>query len=329
MRGGPMNTANTSHSGTPSSVPSDGYMTSERPLTSTGGTAEILQLRQARLVRSARIYRPAALSPSPGLVILLHGAVGSGEEMAQLTRFDAHADWLGWIAAYPDAHNPGANGGWDAHACCAQPGVDDVKFIRDLIDTVTKTHAIDRLRVYVAGFSRGGMMAYRLGCELADRIAAITVVAGNMSNRHGSIDALQCRPTAPISVLAIHGTDDRNVPIAGGVGPDELAYFKERPELMVGEDDLISYAPLADVVAHWRRVNRCSETETIESSASSTRQRWQGPDGISVELLSINGGTHVWPGPAQLPGSPDASVDASQLIADFFRSVAEGPRRGG
>ena len=293
-------------------------MSSERPQTSAGGTAEILRLQQAHLVRNTRIYRPAHGVKSAGLVVLLHGAVGSGDEMAHLTGFDAQADRLGWIAAYPDAHNPGPDGGWDAHACCAQPGVDDVTFIRDVIDTVTTNHAIDRLRVYIAGFSRGGMMAYRLGCELADRVAAIAVVAGNMSDRHGSIDALRCRPVAPVSLFAIHGTDDRNVPISGGVGPDELAYSKARPELVVVEDDLISYAPLTDVVAHWRRVNRCSEAENIESSASSTIQRWRAPGGVAVELLSIIGGAHVWPGPAQSPGSPDASVDASELIADFF-----------
>jgi len=318
MPGDPMNTASMSHSGTPSSVPSDGSMRGGRALTSADGAAEVLRLQQAHLVRTSRIYRPAALSQAPGLVILLHGAVGSGEEMAQLTGFDAHVDRLGWIAAYPDAHNPGPNGGWGAHACCAQPGVDDVAFIRDLIDAVTTSYAIDRLHVYVAGFSRGGMMAYRLGCELADRVAAIAVVAGNMSDRHGSIDALRCRPVAPVSLLAIHGTEDRNVPLAGGVGPDEMAYFNEHPELKVVEDDLISYAPLTDVVAHWRRVNRCTETETLESSTSSTIQRWRGPGGVSVELLSIIGGTHVWPGPAQSSGSPDASVEASELIADFF-----------
>ena len=287
-------------------------------MTSAAGAAEVQRLRQAHLVRTSRIYRPAALSRSPGLVILLHGAVGSGEEMALLTGFDAHVDRLGWIAAYPDAHNPGPNGGWGAHACCTQPGVDDVTFIRDLIDSVTTSHGVDRLRVYVAGFSRGGMMAYRLGCELADRVAAIAVVAGNMSDRRGSIDALHCRPAAPVSLLAIHGTEDRNVPIAGGVGSDELAYFNERPELKVVEDDLISYAPLTEVVAHWRRVNRCSDVEATEKSASSTTQRWRGPGGVSIELLGITGGTHVWPGPAQSPGSPDASIDASEVIADFF-----------
>ena len=281
------------------------------------GTTEVLRVPQGGLDRHARIYRPATPSRRPGLVILLHGSVGSGEEMARLTNFDAQADRVGWIAAYPDAHNPGPNGGWDAYACCAQPGVDDIEFIRQVIDATTRSDAVDPSRVYIAGFSRGGMMAYRLGCELAYRVAAIAAVAGNMSDRQGSIEAVRCRPAALVSLLAIHGTDDRNVPIDGGAGPDEVAYFKERPGLMVAEDDLITYAALSDVVAFWRRANHCSETEMVESSRSSATRRWRGPNGVCVEVLRIAGGTHVWPGPAHSPG-PDASVDASEVIADFF-----------
>ena len=290
------------------------------------GTSEVLQVQQGALNRRARIYRPATPTRQPGLVILLHGAVGSGEEMAHLTNFDVQVDRLGWIAAYPDAHKPGPNGGWDAHACCAQSGVNDVEFIRQLIDAAIRSDAVDPSRVYIAGFSRGGMMAYRLGCELADRVAAIAAIGGNMSDRHGNIDAVRCRPAAPVSLVAIHGTDDRNVPIDGGAGPDEIAYFKEHPDLMVFEDDLITYAALSDVVAFWRRVNHCSDTEEIEDLHLAEIRRWRGPDGVCVEVLRIAGGTHVWPGPAHSQASPDASVDASEVIADFFVRHPRGKR---
>jgi polyhydroxybutyrate depolymerase len=291
--------------------------TPENETRATGATS-ILQVRQGALDRHARIYRPTQRAHKPGFVVLLHGAVGSGAEMARLTDFDTEVDRLGWIAAYPDAHNPGPNGGWDAHACCAQPGVDDIGFIRQLIDATTRSDAVDPSRVYIAGFSRGGMMAYRLGCELADRVAAIAVVAGNMSDRRGNIDAVECRPAAPVSLLAIHGTDDRNVPIEGGVGPAELAYFKDHPDLMVFENDLITYAPLSDVVGFWRQVDHCSGIEEVESSPSASTRRWRGPGGVCVEVLRIAGGTHAWPGPAHSPRSPDGSVNASDLVADFF-----------
>jgi polyhydroxybutyrate depolymerase len=204
--------------------------------------------------------------------------------------------------------------------------VNDVEFIRQLIDAAIRSDAVDPSRVYIAGFSRGGMMAYRLGCELADRVAAIAAIGGNMSDRHGNIDAVRCRPAAPVSLLAIHGTDDRNVPIEGGAGPDEIAYFKEHPDLMVLEDDLITYAALSDVVAFWRRVNHCSDTEEIEDSRLADIRRWRGPDGVCVEVLRIVGGTHAWPGPAHSQASPDASVDASEVIADFFVRHPRGKR---
>jgi hypothetical protein len=72
--------------------------------------------------------------------------------MAHLT-FDAEVDRLDWIAAYPGAHNPGPNGGWDAHARCAQPGVNDVAFIRDVTNVLKLVVPRDRIELSTPGFS--------------------------------------------------------------------------------------------------------------------------------------------------------------------------------
>jgi polyhydroxybutyrate depolymerase len=65
--------------------------------------------------------------------------------------------------------------------------------------------------------SKGGMMSYRLGCELSSRIAAIAPVAGNMAAKDGSAQDVGCMPARPVSVLAIHGTLDPYAPYAGGI----------------------------------------------------------------------------------------------------------------
>ncbi|TME53086.1 MAG: polyhydroxybutyrate depolymerase, partial [Chloroflexi bacterium] len=62
-----------------------------------------LSLEHAGITRTCRVHRPVRLSSRPGLVVLLHGAVGSGAEFAEDTGFDGEADRLGWVAAYPDA----------------------------------------------------------------------------------------------------------------------------------------------------------------------------------------------------------------------------------
>jgi polyhydroxybutyrate depolymerase len=259
------------------------------------------------LRRTYRLFRPRRLTEPRRLALVLHGAVGSAREMADLTGFDEEADRLGWVAAYPEAHNPGVNGGWDTYACCEQPGVDDVTFIAALIDRLGQTDGIDTTRVCVTGFSRGGMMVYRLGCELSRQVSAIAPVAGNMADRHGSVDVGR-RPERTLGVLVLHGLDDRNVPVEGG------------PSALYPEH--VAYAPLSDVLRRWRDWNECSDRkETVERDGPVTVRRWRGASGAPVELRLLSGGGHAWPGPRHPPTSAEAAFNASRVIADFFAAT--------
>jgi polyhydroxybutyrate depolymerase len=147
------------------------------------------------------------------------------------------------------------------------------------------------------------MMAYRLGCELADRIAAIAPVAGNMADANGSVERVS-RPSRPVSLLVIHGTSDRVVPIEGGVSLEDVG--------------AIAYAPLSDVLLKWREFCRCNPREVVEAHGPVTVRRWNSPSGARVELRLVTGGRHAWPGPSNPASSPDASFAASRVIADFF-----------
>ena len=247
-------------------------------------------------------------SPQPGLVFVLHGATGSGEEIAGRTGFDREADRLGWLAVYPDAHDPGPFGGWETFATPNR--VDDVGFIATLIDVIGQGEGVDPAKVYATGFSRGGMLAYLLACRLADRLAAVAPVSANMGDYRGDVSSLECGPTQPLSLLAMHGTSDRNVPIEGGPSPD----YPEQ----------IHYAPLSDVVGLWRGRFACDPRGTVRRSGLATVRRWDCGAERSIELWVLEGGTHAWPGPLNAKGTADASMDASHIIADFF---AEHSRR--
>ena len=254
--------------------------------------------------RTYRLFRPQQLAQPRRLVLIFHGAVGSAEEIASFSGFDIEADRLGWIAAYPEAHNPGVNGGWDTYACCKQPGVDDVAFIAALIDRLGETEGIDTARVCLTGFSRGGMMVYRLGCELSGHVIAIAPVAGNMADRHGSVDVGR-RPERPVALFVVHGLDDRNVPVEGGLSP-----------VYIGQ---VAYAPLSEVLHRWRDWNDCADRqETVNQDGPVTMRRWLGASRAPVELRLLSGGGHAWPGPQHPPTSPEAAFNASRAIADFF-----------
>jgi len=250
------------------------------------GRTQVERIHADMVDRTYRVYRPARELARPGLVIVLHGSFGGGFQMESMTSFDDQADRLGWIAVYPD----GVADGWDAFGSGPtwgkHPGADDVAFIRALIDHFKATDAVDPDRVYVTGLSRGGMMTYRLGCELSATVAAIAPVSGNMATASGSAD-VPCELAEPVSVLAVHGTADATIPIAGG------------------KVDIL-FSPMADVIARWRSLDGCNGSPTSTVDGVATMTVWSCVSGSTVSTRILAGGCHCWPG------------DVSALIADFF-----------
>ncbi len=273
------------------------------------GQTRVAGLRADGLTRTYRLHLPARRATRPGLVVALHGARSSGLELEAESGLDAQADRLGWAVAYPD----GVGRDWDAFGCCHRPGVDDVAFIVSLIDRVAADHGVDLDRVYVTGHSRGAMMAYRLGCELSGRLAAIAPVAGNMADPGGSVRAVDCRPGRRLSVLAINGAEDPEIPIAGG------------PSRVLREG--IDYAPLDDVIGRWRELDGCAAPASQTASGSSTSRAWRCAGGSEVRSVVVAGGGHAWPGTGLInpPWSPAAAFDAPGTIAGFFAAHPRAP----
>jgi polyhydroxybutyrate depolymerase len=142
------------------------------------------------------------------------------------------------------------------------------------------------------------MMAYRLACELSSALAAIAPVAGNMADEHGDVRGVACQPDRPVSVLAIHGSADAEVPIQGGG----------------------RFAPMQDVIGRWRELNGCASAASLTVSGPVTTRTWRCEGGSEVKALVVQGAGHTWPGIplSSLPWGPSAALDASRAIADFF-----------
>jgi polyhydroxybutyrate depolymerase len=274
------------------------------------GRTQLGAVQIGAVTRSYRVYRPAEMGARPSLVIVLHGAWGDGFQAELHTGFNAQADRLHWIVAYPD----GVADGWDTFGDTAEwgqhPGVDDVAFIAALIDRFEASDGIDSERVYVTGFSRGAMMAYRIGCELSARVAAIAPVSGNMATTSGNAGDVACKLDRPVSVLAIHGSADPIVPVEGG------------------RTDIV-YAPLDDVIKKWRALDGCVAAATMTVVGSSRTTAWTCAAGSAVEMRVVAGGVHAWPGSRgnvirrNLAGD---SFNASALIADFFAAHGRAQR---
>lgn len=266
--------------------------------------------------RHFRAYLPTTLragEPTP-LLIALHGGLGSSGQFAANSGFDELAEANGFIVVYPDGiravpDRPGLQT-WNGGYCCgpaASQSVDDVGYVRFLLDVFSERFEVDARRTFVAGHSNGAIMAYRLACELSDRIAAIGVQAGSLG-----ID--ECRMTKPVSVIHIHGLADTNHPIDGGVGTGVSGV-----EFRSGREAVRTLADLSDCDAA-PRIEDFPPNPDVEIST------WMNcSSDTEVRLITVAGAGHAWMGhaatseaAAALVGRPYENFDSSRAIWSFL-----------
>ncbi len=163
------------------------------------------------------------------LIIMLHGHGARAKTFESSTGMSRKADREGFIVAYPQAL--GSPSVWHT-AVDGSSRIDDVAFIRNLIDSVSHRYSIDPARIYVAGHSNGAFMAYRVGSVLSNRIAAIGISAGSIGRITRSGDTLRIKdPASPVAVIAFHGEADRAVPYNGGKESDGPNHIVPAPAI--------------------------------------------------------------------------------------------------
>jgi polyhydroxybutyrate depolymerase len=265
--------------------------------------------------RTYRLYVPRSLADGAAapLLVALHGGGGTGEQFQRTAGFDGLAEANRFLVAYPDGVGTGLGEArlrtWNAGTCCgaaAQQKVDDVGFIRALIASVTATRAVDPRRIYAIGHSNGGMLAYRLACELGDRVAAVGVQSSALL-----ID--NCQPSSPVSLAHIHGTGDDNVPIDGGRGARGVAG--------------VDFPPARPSAAEVAMADTCApdpSTATDSGNPDLVVSTWTGcPPGVGVELIAVAGASHAWMGHDRGPiveglvGDPYPDLDSSRALWAF------------
>lgn len=271
------------------------------------GTLSHGTLRFAGRERTYRLYVPTALPDGPvPLFIGLHGGTGWGDQFATTNHIEGLAESNGFIIVHPDGVKIGGGPGgvWNGGICCAiaaRENVDDVGFVNALIDQLGREHEIDPHRVFAFGHSNGGIMSYRLACELADRIVGIGVVAGTLG-----IDT--CAPSQPVSVIHVHGTADENLPITGGVGAESIS-AADFPPPREGFETLAA-------------LDGCPDPEETTVGDITTALRTPCDARSVVEFVTIETAKHAWPGgtPIVTPasGAGYAGYDATAELVAFL-----------
>ena len=248
--------------------------------------------------RTFLAHVPASLPPKQRvpLVLAFHGVGSNASQMALISKLSEIADREGFVVIYPQGL--GVVPGWNTGIVrFAKPKIaDDVTFVRRLLKHVKEVARIDPQRVYVTGFSNGGLFAHRLACEMSEQIAAIGAVAA--INAESS-----CKPTRVMPVLAFHGLRD-NVVLWSGA--PEIGVPGPRQSL-----------------ADWAGRNGCGAEPVLREEAGEVRcEHWPGcRAGAEVILCVAREGSHTWPGgraPAHM-GHTTMDADASELMWKFFQ----------
>lgn len=272
-----------------------------------------LSLMHAGQKRLYRVHVPpgySAAKPVP-LVFSLHGGGGTMDYQANDSYYGqiSKSNQAGYVVVFPNGFSKLRSGKlatWNAGNCCAaarDEDSDDVGFIRAIIHSLSAQLSIDPQRIFADGMSNGGMMAYRLACEMPDVIRAIASVAGTDNTRW-------CTPKAPISVLHIHAKDDELELFDGGSGRKSSR--------------VTSFVSVPDSIAKWVRLNGCNATpqRVFENAGAYCDAYTQCRGGVEVKLCVTPTGGHSWPGGKKPRGDAtgSAALSATDVIADFFGS---------
>ena len=188
----------------------------ELPPPEMPGMVEGGVLDHGGLKRSWMAYVPAAKEESPALVMVLHGSMSDGAMARTGTyySFDVLAERNGFIAVYPDGFDSHWNGcRVNASYQANLKDIDDVGFLRQLVDQMAERYGVDPDRVFATGLSNGGQMVYRLAYEAPDLIAGGAAVIANLPVP----DNLGCEPSGQaVPMLILNGTEDPVTPYTGG-----------------------------------------------------------------------------------------------------------------
>jgi polyhydroxybutyrate depolymerase len=251
--------------------------------------------------RSYIIYRPAGMSGRVPLVVMLHGGFGSAENAERVYGWDAEADREHFLVAYPNSIGVAWNTGG---GCCGQAvarNVDDVAFIRAMVEQISRETAVDQTRIYATGISNGGILAYTLACQTT----IFAAIGPDSATQLGS-----CDQPAPLSIIHIHGTGDATIPYDGGKG---------------NGSQHIDGPAIPALNATWRGIDRCAQP-VITTQGAVTTSIASCPGGRTVELITITGAGHQWPGAPRKTAlqkllhtdPPSTALDATSTIWAFF-----------
>ena len=249
--------------------------------------------------REYKIYVPKNLGEKRPLLISCHGMNQDAAYQMNMLDIKSVADTAKFVTVFPE----GISKSWDLD------GNRDINFVLALIDKMVDDYDIDRGRVYLSGFSMGGMFTYHAMNRIADRIAAFAPISGYPMG-----GATAKAGVRPIPIIHTHGTSD----------------------------DVVTFSNVQSALNVWINHNGCPTTAIVtkkyRNASHITRRVWgPGNDGVEVVLMEMankghwisndNGvktGDEIWRFCSRYSIEVDGPVVKPQLQLDHrFASLSE------
>ena len=248
-----------------------------------------------------RIYRLAVPPnydpdvPTP-LILNLHGSGSNALEASSYGDLPRQAAKRGMLVVAPQA----IDGKWEL----AGKGTDG-DFLIGLLDDLESRYCIDRDRVHIVGMSLGAWKAAATACAYSDRFASVALV---------TVEVFPGR-CGPMPVVAFHGTGDHVVPYGPGADPGVT---------VTGSNARLPGA--LGNIAKWASNGGCDPKPKITDIGTDVVLRtYSGcDDGVDVELYTIKGGDHTWPGAdidiSGRSGGTTQTIAATKIALDWFEA---------
>lgn len=265
--------------------------------------------------RTVVVHVPPGGAARRPLVVALHGGGSSGESMEETTGLSRLADRHRFVAVYPDGIGGphGFGRAWNSGDCCGMPhffGIDDSAFVGALIDALVKRLRVDEQRIFVIGYSNGGLLALRVASEMGDRLAGVAIYAATLPAT-GPVFAPKpdfAPPRRPLSAIVIHSVADPRVSYQGREYLDRTNASSQHT---------------AEFFAAAARCPRQPQRRYAAARGAQIDAFERCADGTEVEWITLYGWDHEWPARSGIrdcrgPGEPLYDFDAAEHIWRFF-----------
>ncbi len=239
------------------------------------------------------------------LMFLMHGSGGSSTDMIKHSaKLEALSATEKLLVVYPNGYQHY----WNecrkySNAAANKEDINEAAFFTAMINYFQKKYSISKDKIFAAGFSGGGQMAYKLAATMPGKITAVTAVVANLPDS-ASCDCKLSGKAKPI--LIINSTDDQTNPYNGG----EMFVNNASFGVVLSTENTFAYwAHLAGYTGAPEKTllpdTDPNDKKTIE------RYAYQQKNKPSVVLLKVVGGHHDYPN----------DIDVWVYAWEFFKSL--------